>query len=232
MTMTADTWRMVSYVGFALAAVFLLAAIILFIKFRIWALFGELSGRTAARQMEEIRKGNREVVGRWHKMGASSDEKSDDSMRKVQIKRETGRLSEEDPFGKPDVGQRTGRTEPLRGDSPDRRGSGTDILGENPAAQGGTVPLGGNPAVQNGKVTELLANSGMEQGGSGNTMVLAQPMDAGGNESAQDAENAFGTAAARGRTEPLEQSEFSPIVGTFSVKKNVVVVHTDEMPGA
>ena len=54
----------ISWIGFGLAAIFLLIAIILFFSFDIISLHGEVSGKTAAKQMKEIREQNRKEANR------------------------------------------------------------------------------------------------------------------------------------------------------------------------
>ena len=48
-------YQIISWIGFGLEAIFLLIAIILFFSFDIISLHGEVSGKTAAKQMKEIR---------------------------------------------------------------------------------------------------------------------------------------------------------------------------------
>lgn len=56
--MDANTWFIISIVGYSLAGVLLIVAIILFYKMNILAIIGDLSGKTAARQIQEIRDQN------------------------------------------------------------------------------------------------------------------------------------------------------------------------------
>ena len=57
-------YQIISWIGFGLAAIFLLIAIILFFGFDIISLHGEVSGKTAAKQMKEIREQNRKEANR------------------------------------------------------------------------------------------------------------------------------------------------------------------------
>lgn len=52
----AETYQMISLICFGLAGVFLIAATILFFKLRIVEVIGELTGRTARRQIQAYRK--------------------------------------------------------------------------------------------------------------------------------------------------------------------------------
>jgi hypothetical protein len=54
--MGATTWQIISIVGYSLAGALLITAIVLFFKMKIPAIIGELTGRTAARQIQEIRE--------------------------------------------------------------------------------------------------------------------------------------------------------------------------------
>ena len=56
--MDAVVWQVISFVGYTLGAVFLVVAITLFFKMNIRAIIGDLSGKTAARKIQEIRERN------------------------------------------------------------------------------------------------------------------------------------------------------------------------------
>lgn len=56
--MSAEIYFIMAIVFFALSFAVFVVAVILFIKFKVPALIGELSGRTARKQVEEIRKEN------------------------------------------------------------------------------------------------------------------------------------------------------------------------------
>lgn len=62
--MDAGIFQTLSYIAFGIAGVFLIISIILFIKFDVVALIGELSGRTAEKQVQAIREQNRSGVSR------------------------------------------------------------------------------------------------------------------------------------------------------------------------
>lgn len=62
--MSAATYQTISNAGFVFAGIFTLAAVILFIKFDIPALIGELSGKTAEKQVRAIREQNRMAAGK------------------------------------------------------------------------------------------------------------------------------------------------------------------------
>ncbi|MGM0903003.1 MAG: hypothetical protein ACQEXB_18140 [Bacillota bacterium] len=56
--MDARTWLTLSIVGYSLAGALFIVTCILFFKMRILAIIGDLSGRTAAKQIQEIRELN------------------------------------------------------------------------------------------------------------------------------------------------------------------------------
>lgn len=60
--MSAETYQMISMIAFICGGIFTLIAVILFIKFDIPVLIGELSGRTAEKKVQEIREQNRQAV--------------------------------------------------------------------------------------------------------------------------------------------------------------------------
>lgn len=64
--MDANIFQTLSIVGFSCMAVFLVIAIILFFVFDIPAVLGELSGKTAAKKVAEIREQNRKPVTKRH----------------------------------------------------------------------------------------------------------------------------------------------------------------------
>ena len=59
--MSATTWFIIAIVGFSLSGIFLIAAVILFIKLNIPAVIGDLSGKTVARQIKAIREANEAI---------------------------------------------------------------------------------------------------------------------------------------------------------------------------
>ena len=56
--MDARAWLILSIVGYSLAGVLLVVTCVLFFKLKILAIIGDLSGRTAAKQIQEIREQN------------------------------------------------------------------------------------------------------------------------------------------------------------------------------
>lgn len=57
--MDAAAWLTISIIGYSLAGILLIVTIFLFFKMNIRAIIGDLTGRTAARQIQEIREQNK-----------------------------------------------------------------------------------------------------------------------------------------------------------------------------
>ena len=56
--MTAQLWMIIAIAGFSLAGLSFITAVLMFIQFKIPAIIGDLTGKTAARQIEQIRQSN------------------------------------------------------------------------------------------------------------------------------------------------------------------------------
>ncbi len=63
--MDAHIWKTISIVGYSLAGVLSATAIFLFFKLKILAIIGDLTGKTAAKQIQEIREQNK-LTGSKH----------------------------------------------------------------------------------------------------------------------------------------------------------------------
>lgn len=79
----------VSYVSFAVAAVCGILAIVLFFKFRIPSVIGDLSGRSARKSIEEMRLHNEKSGIKSYRPGANS-KKRDKKKEKARGKANTG----------------------------------------------------------------------------------------------------------------------------------------------
>ena len=56
--MSAMAWLIIAIVGFSLAGIALVAAVIMFIKMNIPAIIGDLTGKTVAREIKAMRESN------------------------------------------------------------------------------------------------------------------------------------------------------------------------------
>lgn len=66
----ANTWKIISIVGYSLAGLLFVATIVMFFKMNILAIIGNLTGKTAARQIQEIRERNRGTGNKRHQPDA------------------------------------------------------------------------------------------------------------------------------------------------------------------
>lgn len=60
--MSAFMWTIIGIVGFVLAAILLVVAVVLFIRWRIPAVVGDLSGQTAKRQVKKMRQASADAA--------------------------------------------------------------------------------------------------------------------------------------------------------------------------
>jgi hypothetical protein len=65
--MDATTWLIISIVGYSLFGVLLIVVIFMFFKMNIPAIIGDLNGKTAARQIQEIREKNKLTGNKQHR---------------------------------------------------------------------------------------------------------------------------------------------------------------------
>lgn len=64
MEITAQTYQLVSLIGFILAAVFCVTAVVIWFRLGIRKVIGELSGRTQRKRIEQMRKDNEDSGGK------------------------------------------------------------------------------------------------------------------------------------------------------------------------
>ncbi|WHZ02750.1 hypothetical protein QNH48_28165 [Neobacillus sp. YX16] len=65
--MDATTWLIISIVGYSLAGILLIVVVFMFFKMNIPAIIGDLNGKTAARQIQEIREKNKLTGNKQHR---------------------------------------------------------------------------------------------------------------------------------------------------------------------
>lgn len=65
--MSAETWGIIAIIGFSLSAIALAAAVFIFIRLKIPAVIGDLSGKTVAREIQAIRDANVASGAKAHK---------------------------------------------------------------------------------------------------------------------------------------------------------------------
>ncbi|WP_066315518.1 hypothetical protein [Bacillus sp. FJAT-29814] len=131
--MDAATWLKISIIGYSLAGVLLVVAIIMFFKMNIRAIIGDLSGKTAARKIKEIRE---------HNKGSDNKRLQPKAFR---LDRESKRLGRTGGLG------RTGRTGKTNPETEEIQLIGTEAKSTE------LITDGGNDS------TVLLANQGASQ---------------------------------------------------------------------
>lgn len=212
--MSADTYQVISIIAFSLAAVFFILAVILFIKFNIPGLINDLSGRTAIKQIQEIRRQNimdnirKKTSDVYQTSNTPSVEAGVSDIRKnVSIKKggnTTAVIGKEQT--KTDISyQNQESTELLNHDS------GTEILISNKNGE----PLSYNVA------TEVLA-----QNINGGTEVLAWNVNGGTEVLAQN--DAKEERRMYGVTEELTdyyEEQIEPV--KFNIVRSIIIVHSD-----
>lgn len=203
--MSADTYQVISIIAFSLAAVFFILAVILFIKFNVPGLINDLSGRTAMKQIQEIRRQNiidnkRKKTSGVYEMSNTPSAKAgvSDIRKNVSIKKggnTTAELGREQT--KTDISYRNPEsTELLNHDS------GTEILISN--QNEGTMALSYN----------------------GGTGVLAQNVNGGTEVLVQNVTEEEGRLY--GITEELTEyyeEQIEPV--EFNVVRSIIIVHSD-----
>lgn len=212
--MSADTYQVISIIAFSLAAVFFILAVILFIKFNIPGLINDLSGRTAIKQIQEIRRQN--IMDNKRKKTSDVYQTSNtpsvaagvsDIRKNVSIKRggnTTAVIGKEQT--KTDISyQNQESTELLNHDS------GTEILISNKNEESLSYNVATEVLVQNiNGGTEVLA-----QNVNGRTGVLAQ-------NDAKEEGRMYGV------TEELtdyNEEQIEPV--EFNIVRSIIIVHSD-----
>lgn len=139
--MSALTWFTIAIVGFSLSGIMLIVAVILFFTLKIPAVIGDLSGKTAAREIQAIKESESSGAPKAHKIrkASSTSEKlqakptvSPEDARAMALAHSSKRLDKQ--HGAP-PGARPG-TEPMQPET-------TPING---AAGASTMPMPPEPA--------------------------------------------------------------------------------------
>ena len=73
--MDANIWQVISIIGFSLSGVAFVISIFIYMKFNISSVMGDLSGRTAAKQIKAIREQNVSTGDKQHRSNAFNIER-------------------------------------------------------------------------------------------------------------------------------------------------------------
>lgn len=246
--MSATSWLIIAIVGFSLSGIALVAAVFMFIKMRIPAVIGDLSGKTVAREIQAMRESNASSGTKIHKSSRVNmdrgklTEKVDDqtpdksamalahSSKRLDKTPGTtsGSLSEEQKQTRTDE-------EVVR-----KRDSTTEHLSDNVAE----VSLEPNPQekqkdrktaiLTNDKATEVLSEARETEILSGNaTEVLAETHETEilSNNATEVLSDYSETGKSGGTTVLSEENQESDTTTPvqFSVIRDLTEIHTDEI---
>ncbi|AST93435.1 hypothetical protein BC6307_20280 [Sutcliffiella cohnii] len=95
--MDALTWKIISIVGYSLSGIFFIIAIFMFFKLNVLAIIGDLTGRTAAKQIQAIREQNSNTGQKRYKPDAFNVERgklTDAIINRSKRLRKTGNMDE------------------------------------------------------------------------------------------------------------------------------------------
>lgn len=216
--MSATAWLIIAIVGFSLAGIAFIAAIILFIKMNIPAIIGDLTGKTVAREIKAMRESN-----------ASSGDKR---FRPSAVNLERGTLTEK-------VSNTPMSTADLKKAHVSKRLDKTGGLGKSGnigGKKGGTTGLddGVSPVtpVATGtatKGTEKLSDNATEVLDSGATDILAPATEVltSGTEVLSNGTTVLGGTTVLSGTEELNTEDSKPVA--FKVIRSEIIVHSDEV---
>lgn len=223
--MSATAWLIIAIVGFSLAGIAFIAAIILFIKMNIPAIIGDLTGKTVAREIKAMRESN-----------ASSGDKR---FRPSAVNLERGTLTEKvsnspmstDDLKKAHASKRLdktgglGKSGKLNGKKGGTTGLGDGASPVTPVVTGtatkGTEKLSDNATEVLSNATEVLDN--------GATDVLAPATEvlASGTEVLANGTTVLGGTTVLSGTEELSAEDRKPVA--FKVIRSEIIVHSDEV---
>lgn len=221
----ATVFQVISIAGFSLAGILFVAAIFMFIKLNIPAVIGDLSGKTAEKQIKAIRESNSGTSEKRHKAGqinlgrgktGETSEKPSQKSSKVNI--EYNPHVQKTPEAKGNT-EKTSQTGEVFGNS-------TDVL-----------DYGMNSEVQNkdllsephSKETELLVqetgslDSQEVQEYSNPTETLSEDME--------ESEASGGTSVLSSEEvvkEFAKEHKSQEKAGVFQIIRDITIVHTDE----
>lgn len=223
--MSAMAWLIIAIVGFSLAGIALIAAVIMFIKMNIPAIIGDLTGKTVAREIKAMRESN-----------ASSGDKR---FRPSAVNLERGTLTEK-------VANTPMSTSDLKKAHASKRLDKTGGLGSSGklgGKKGGTVGLAEgngtvNPVVEPTNATEKLSDNatevlsnGTEVLNSGATDVLSPATEvlSNGTEVLSNGTTVLssGTTVLSGTEELTAEDNVKPV--SFKVVRSEIMIHSDEV---
>ena len=227
--MSATSWLIIAIVGFSLSGIALVAAVFMFIKLRIPAVIGDLSGKTVAREIQAMRETNASSGTKIHKSSRVNmdrgklTEKVDEQFADnsaMSLAHASKRLDKTPGTTSGPLADEKKHTEPT--DNAAKKISTTEHLSDNIVE----VPTGSNPTkakeerrtaiLTSDRATEVLSETHeTEMLNNNGTEVLSDY---------SEAKKVGGTTVLSEETPEPEIAE--PI--QFSIVRDITEIHTDE----
>lgn len=250
--MSATTWFILAVVGFSLAGVALIAAVLIFIKLNIPAVIGDLSGRTIAREIKAIRDANVTSGDKRHRPGRvnldrgeltekaeeplldSSGIKAAHVSKRLDITDSTPPLTPSNSTATEETDKRVRCTESLSANVEEidvSAKSGTDILPDAAVAETYSSTTQ-TEVLAEGRQTELLSGTKATEVLSDTQKTEILPENRQTEIQWEGEENVTSGAQANDSTTVLSEVDVSeepihPI--SFKVIRSEVVIHSDEV---
>jgi hypothetical protein len=222
--MSAQVWFIIGIVGFSLAGALFIAAVLIFIRLNIFAVIGDLSGRTATKQIEKFRQSNASSGVKSHRPDVLNVERG--KLTEPVADSQSGQLRKASAVAAAHpskrLGRRTGQTMSM---------SGSGVLGTDVLTGGTDVLDEGTAVLSQSDVTEALSDSTtvLEDEENNNTTILSEPKAS--NATTVLSEEPSSSTTVLSPTSELSQDETVSTNPAFKLLKDIVVIHTDEVIG-
>lgn len=225
--MRATSWLIVAIVGFSLSGIALIASIIMFVKLNVPGIIGDLTGKTAAREVKARKDANASSSKSKQSSGAQQ-------VSGVQIDRSA--IAAAHASRRLDRASTTGHSSQLSSPKPGKKkvrsteSRSTNMVGADAEKRGATAILSQNSAGDSLEETQktgiLIQPDGADEiCKAGQTELLSEPHIF---SDSQDAEPDIGyETTVLSEPEEICQEKSKPVA--FSVTRSVIKIHTDEV---
>lgn len=223
--MSATVWLIIAIVGFSLAGIAFIAAIILFIKMNIPAIIGDLTGKTVAREIKAMRESNASSGDKRFRPSAVNLERGTLTEKVSNTPLSTADLKKAHASKRLDKTGGLGKSGNIGGKKGGTTGLDDGVSPVTPVVTGtatkGTEKLSDN-------ATEVLSNA-TEVLDSGATDVLAPVTEVltSDTEVLSNGTTVLGGTTVLSGTEELNTEDSKPVA--FKVIRSEIIVHSDEV---
>ena len=223
--MSATAWLIIAIVGFSLAGIALVAAVIMFIKMNIPAIIGDLTGKTVAREIKAMRESNASSGDKRFRPSAVNLERGTLTEKVSNTPMSTADLKKAHASKRLDKTGGLGKSGNIGGKKGGTTGLDDGVSPVTPVATGtatkGTEKLSDN-------ATEVLSNA-TEVLDSGATDILAPATEVltSGTEVLSNGTTVLGGTTVLSGTEELNTEDSKPVA--FKVIRSEIIVHSDEV---